>query len=301
MSERYRGRRGGSIVFPIILITLGVLFLLDNLNIIGDIDWSTIWRLWPIVLIAFGLEIILGRRVSFGVIFLVIFLVLVGGAFAFWTTGVGVGDLRSETFTWPLQGVERAEARFEVGVGALRLAGAGDLGELLAGDVQLPDRAELVESVQVTGGVANGRVSADWGVLGWPRFFGARGGRWDLRLNERVSWDLDVDTGVGEARLDLSDLLVTDLNLNSGVGAVEVTLPRRGMVEANVDGGVGEVVINIPEGREARIRVERGIGGVDVDSRFERRGDFYETDGVDSAESYIDLEVNVGVGSITID
>ena len=49
---------GTSLVWPIVLIGMGVVFLLDNLNVI-DVDlWLLITRLWPLVLVAVGIDIL---------------------------------------------------------------------------------------------------------------------------------------------------------------------------------------------------------------------------------------------------
>jgi len=52
----------GSLVGPIILIGLGIVFLLNNLGLLSWSVWEVILRLWPILLIAIGLDILLGRR-----------------------------------------------------------------------------------------------------------------------------------------------------------------------------------------------------------------------------------------------
>jgi hypothetical protein len=90
--------------------------------------------------------------------------------------------------------------------------------------------------------------------------------------------------------------------LVSGVAVVvrSVLQTRRGAVEARIDSGIGDVRINVPEGVQARIKVDRGIGGLRPGSRFRRRGDYYETENFSRAESYIDLEVDTGIGSVTI-
>jgi hypothetical protein len=44
-------KKSGSLVWGIILIVVGVLFLLDQL----DIDvWDAVWRFWPVILIIWG-------------------------------------------------------------------------------------------------------------------------------------------------------------------------------------------------------------------------------------------------------
>jgi hypothetical protein len=284
----------------LLLIVLGVLFLLDNLNIMSGIDWGTIWKLWPILLIAIGLEIILGRRVSCGGMLVIVIVVVIGTGAVLWTVAGGDGERTVESFAWPMEGVERAEVELDLGVGKLELGSESDMGDLLVADLDLAPGDEVSQRVSVGGDVARGRIVSDRPFFSLPGIFGRKGSEWDLKLNSRVRWEIEVNSGVGETRLDLSDLRVSDFRLDSGVGSVDVTMPRRGTVRAVVDGGVGDIRIDIPEGVQARVRVDRGIGDLKIGNRFERHGDYYETESFGGAESFIDLEIDIGVGSVTV-
>lgn len=301
MGERpYRRRRGGSLVFPILLIIIGVLFLLDNLNITSGIDWGTIWKLWPILIIAIGLEILLGRRVSFGAVLLMIILLVIAGSIAWWSVVVDSGERTTKHFTWPTNGVERAEVELDLGAGRLQLGGYDDMADLIVADLELAPGIRVSEDLKIDADVARGWISSDAEFFAWVPVLGGKASEWDLLLNSRVRWELDVNSGAGDVRLDLSELRVSDLKLDAGVGSVHVTLPRRGSVKARIDGGIGDVRVTIPEGVQARFRVDRGIGDLTVGSRFKRRGDYYETEGFSRAESYIELEIDIGIGSITV-
>lgn len=298
--RRYQRRRGGSLVLPILLIVLGVLFLLDNLNITSGIDWGTIWKLWPVMLIAIGLEVILVRHVSFGAILLVIIIIVIGGTALWWSVATESGDRITERFSWPTDGAERAELELELGVGKLRLTGYADMADLLIADLDLAPNADVRKSIDTNADVARGRISSARSFPWLPFFRGGKMNDWDLRLNSRVRWELDVESGVGDVRLDLTDLRVSVLHLNSGVGAVDMILPRRGAVRATINGGVGDIRVTIPEGAQARLKADRGLGSLTIGSRFKRHGDYYETEGYDRAESAIDLEIDIGVGSVTV-
>jgi len=224
----------------------------------------------------------------------------VAGAAVWWSVAVGDRERTTEQFTWPQEGVERVEVELELGVGKLELRGQSDMAGLLIAGLDLAPGDEVSERFRVDGDVGRGRISSDRSFFSLPHIFSGKGSEWDLQLNTRVRWELDVNSGVGDVRLDLSELRVGEFNLDSGAGAVEVTMPRRGTVNARVDGGIGDVRINIPEGVQARVRVDRGIGDLKIGSRFNRRGDYYETEEFSSAESFIDLQVDIGVGSITI-
>lgn len=65
MAERIPGQRNSQrrmppVVWPAILIGLGVVFLGANLGWFAP-DWQTIWRFWPVVLILLGVEVLLTR------------------------------------------------------------------------------------------------------------------------------------------------------------------------------------------------------------------------------------------------
>jgi len=54
--------RQEGLVGPIFLVGLGVVFLLSYLGYLGFDAWPFILRLWPVLLIAFGLDILTRRR-----------------------------------------------------------------------------------------------------------------------------------------------------------------------------------------------------------------------------------------------
>jgi hypothetical protein len=50
----------------------------------------------------------------------------------------------------------------------------------------------------------------------------------------------------------------------------------------------------------ARIRVDRGLSALDISRRFEKEGDVYLTDDWKTNENRVDLDVDIGVGLVTI-
>ncbi len=45
----------------VILLFLGIVFLLQNLNVLPWSLWETLWRFWPVLLIVSGLGLLLRR------------------------------------------------------------------------------------------------------------------------------------------------------------------------------------------------------------------------------------------------
>lgn len=57
-SELPARRDSRSIFAPVVLIGAGVLFLLENIGIVGELDWAAAWRYWPLALIFLGLNVL---------------------------------------------------------------------------------------------------------------------------------------------------------------------------------------------------------------------------------------------------
>ena len=56
------GRRLGSIFLPLLLIGLGALLLLQNAGLIQVSIWDVVGRLWPLIPVLIGIELLIGQR-----------------------------------------------------------------------------------------------------------------------------------------------------------------------------------------------------------------------------------------------
>jgi hypothetical protein len=306
--KRYYGRRGG-FAWPLILIALGVIFLLNNLGILSWNVWDVIWRLWPVLLIAIGLDILVGRRSAIGsLIALVLVIAVIAGAvwLAVIATPMVTGQvfggqtLTTDQIVQDLSGATSADVRIAFGAGSLRIGALKDSGNLIEGTVVTGPGERVLRDFQLNGDVAHLELRNEgisFGPFGWHR--GDR--TWDLDLSSSVPMALNVSTGVGQSMLDLSSLKVTDLHVSSGVGQTEVWLPAQGRVTARISGGVGQLIVTIPEGMAARIHGSAGLGGLSVASRFARQGGGnYVSADYATADNRVDLNISGGVGQVVV-
>ena len=61
MSEKKPQRVVGVSIWGIFLLFLGIVFLLQTLNILPWSLWVTLWQFWPVLIIIIGLDILLRR------------------------------------------------------------------------------------------------------------------------------------------------------------------------------------------------------------------------------------------------
>ena len=306
MSEN-RTRKPGSVVWPIVLIGLGLVFLLNNLGVVSWNVWTILLRMWPILLVAIGIDLLFGRRTGVGAaISAVIILALFAGAFWFFQTSGDIwgGDQVSQLIEEELGDVERAEVDLSMSVGALEvsaLPASSDL--LIQGEILVSEFEEVRENFRISGTTADYSLSTHGQYYhpGWLFSNQADESKgWKLLLSPDVPMDLQVDTGVGKTVIDLSGMTLTALDIDSGVGEVVVTLPAEGDFEVRISGGVGRLEIRIPAGAAARIRVDTGLGNFSVDGDFTQRNGSYFTDSYDSADEQIDIFLDGGLGNIQV-
>jgi hypothetical protein len=79
----YRARRPQrhppSFFWPLVFIGAGVILLLSNLGYLPWQSWNVLWRLWPLLLVALGIDLLIGRRSLVGAIFSVLLILLLIG------------------------------------------------------------------------------------------------------------------------------------------------------------------------------------------------------------------------------
>jgi len=295
-----QGRRV-SLVGPVILIGLGVIFLLNNMGILAWSVWEVIFRLWPILLVAAGLEIILSRFSVWGSLLALVLTVAIFAG-ALWLLGPDKGTAQAvagEEIRQTLGDATQARVVIEPGVGALYIESLPESANLVEGVISVGKGQSVKRHFAVAGETATFILQTEGMTFGPFMGWGDQWS-WELGLAPEAPLGLEVGLGVGMADVDLTGLTVDDLEVSMGVGRTTVTLPEEGRFYAKIEGAIGETVVVIPAGMAARIRVDTGLTVHDLPDGYQQRGDVYTSPGYASADDRVDLEVSQAIGKITI-
>ena len=84
MSEERPARHHDVPTSGVFLLFLGVVFLLQTLNVLPWTIWNTLWRFWPVLLIAGGLSILLRHFNPWLVSLLLLAMLLASLGIAIW-------------------------------------------------------------------------------------------------------------------------------------------------------------------------------------------------------------------------
>lgn len=262
----------GSTFWGLALLLVGVVLLLTNFGILAINAWNL---LWPLFLVLLGVWLVLGA----------------------FTRGHGRAPA-GEQASIPLEGTKQATIKIRHGAGHLALSSGAAPDKLLEGTFAggLEYRAKRDgESLRVKMRVAEREF---WGPWSW----GPNGLDWNFQLNGAIPLALELETGAGENRLDLTNLAVSDLRMRTGASSSHILLPANaGQTHADISVGAASVALRVPPAVAARVHVRGVLAGVTVDTaRFPRAGDSYESPDYASSSNKVEIDVDLGVGSVDV-
>ena len=317
------GRRLGSIFLPLILIGLGALLLLQNAGLIQVSIWDVVGRLWPLIPVLVGIELLIGQRSPRAAVVVMLLVVICavpaimlvavdsdrsGG----WSVNITSDHSPSEFASLrprieeQLADVERAEVQLRFGVGELRLASLPASSPLLVAGDLTPGSGREAPTWEV-GRVGNGEhaeieIVSGSGTFDFNRENG--GEHWDLQLSPEIPIEMEVQAGASQVELDLTRLRVPELQVELGAAQLHLRLPAQGHTSATVEAGAADITIDIPADTPARIRTRGGLARIEVDSRaFPRtdNSDVYQSPGYDEPpDNRIDLEIRTGLAKVEV-
>lgn len=308
--------RRSSLVFPILLITIGAIILYSNWRPEFDL-WPILWTYWPLILIFIGAGKIWDswqRRQnpdapprggsSFGatlgaLLFVVVLLALLvnGRRFNHWRHNGTVYAMQHQSRTVDRGDVKNVRATLDLGAGDINLSGGSS--HLLEADFDYRASADTPKvDYSISGVTGDLRISQDDN----GKHIGTTSdNHWTLHMANNVPLEIKIDMGAGLGNFRLRDIDVTRLNLDIGAGQVEVDLTgnRTSDLTADIEGGVGQANIRLPKNIGVIVNASGGLGTIDAHG-LNHDGDEYTNAMYGKSPVTIHLKVSGGVGRIVL-
>ncbi|MSQ21965.1 MAG: hypothetical protein EXR53_01480 [Dehalococcoidia bacterium] len=280
----------------IVLLMAGVILLLQTTGVLPWDMWLGLWRFWPLLVIALGIQILFGRKIGWWATVLVIgaILVAIGGALL-----VGAGNEKPvDSVAEPLIGLESADVSIKFVAGDLALkslpAGSPNLVEGQFGTEGQGARVQLIRSQN------KGKLLISIDRQPWIRWFSKAS--WKLALSQTTKLTMDLDVGAADAKLDLRELKLSELNVNAGAANVEIVMPASaGNVVASINAGAADITLVIPQGVSAKIKKRTGVSSFAIDAgRFPLSGDVYVSPDFEAAKNRVTINLEIGAANVTV-
>jgi hypothetical protein len=206
----------GPWMWPLALVGVGLVLLLDNFLLLGDFE---LVNLWPLLLVVAGAQILLR-----------------GDLVPSWesrTFGITRGSVESAT-------LEVSAGEIDVEARALQREG-----RLIAGQFASQSRPAL----NVTG--THAHVKMERAATPWLSF-----ADWQIGLARDLPWQVLVSTYLGQVNLDLSNLVVQDAVVATGIGDIRLVCPFETFGPVHLRSALGNIHVVTPPGHRVRIHFE---------------------------------------------
>jgi hypothetical protein len=225
MAEEKQRRGHFAPVWGIFLVFLGIVFLLQSLNILSWGLWGTLWHFWPVLIILAGLGILLRRFNVWLVSLLILALLFACLGIAIWQYGPSSpAGQTTKSYSQPLDGLEKAQIEIDFTMGSLTMS------SLSANSLNFVEAESRVTNknksmrVDFSRQGSEGKLFLSKEGAGWP-FWDESEGKWQVRLARNIPLAVNVKSALSNVVLDLSQLQVTELEMDADLGNYTMKMP----------------------------------------------------------------------------
>jgi hypothetical protein len=303
--------------WAIILISVGILFILNNLGIIS-FTWYTIWRLWPLIFILWGIAILPVRDI--------VKFTLLGGLML--VTALVISKLPDKS-PWPLHFHHHGNSwnldaldnddesdtrnfkdqKLSVPFDSLAVKGILDL-DAAAGNFNLSDTTADFLSFSKTGDIGNyeltssdkaGTKDISLKLTDSHSSGTVKENKVVILLNSKPSWTLNFNIGAADMNLDLSRFRIDTATFDAGASSMDIRLGDLNPVSTlTFNAGASSIDIRIPKTAGCQVSSESFLVSKDFEG-FSKKGDhIYQTANFSTSKSKIYITIKTAVSSIDI-
>ncbi|HRQ38744.1 MAG TPA: LiaF-related protein [Chloroflexota bacterium] len=338
---KHEERQHRSLFGPIVLIAIGLFLLFNQVNPVTDLHWLDVLRLWPLMLVFLGLNILvlqaprpysafLSGLIAVIAVLVFGYVLLYGLGGRWWgsRSSQTVGDWQSDTVQFAAPGVDTAVYHITIGPPGADLYALEDSRQLIAGTVYYQD--DYLFETDVKGDAATIRLAPEesserW--VFWPNYWQEYGeaNRWQIGISPQVLAALTLETVAGAAHIDLRDLQLSaltattnaaeaelllpggdyDAALVNNATSTEITLPADGRHAIDLQVNAGAVTLHLPAGMAAQVTVNQALGSFAANNPALQpvagKENVWQTAGYKTADDRVDLIIQINVGSVTMD
>lgn len=289
-----------------LLISVGILYLGPQLGFWSVGAANSVWQLWPVLLVLFGLNLMVRRSKAEWVIMLLAF--VLAGLFVYDVAlrddSRFIQDNRQKSEA-PREssinvdvpsGIERAFV--EINTGAIEMDLGGHTDKLLQGKLTSTFAEPSLET-QINGN--NAKVKLSTTRVSKKLVFRDFKNYLNLKIGNIVPTEVKIDSGASDLNLDFSDIKLAGLSLNSGASSIDAKIGSN--IESNArlsfEAGASDINISFPKGIGVKIESESGLAREEFEG-FTKKNGFWENAEYASAEKKITIVLRTGASSVDV-
>jgi hypothetical protein len=303
--------KASHIFWGLLFVGLGALALINNFtNIV--MDWSTIWKLWPLTIVLIGLSILVKHQYGKSIIAGLAAIILALAIFASFKTATNFfnhdfnivfGDDANVEYTTtefteqfdPI--LHYATLNFDAGAGTFNISKTTDnLIDAKAEGVKHNFKLTRFDSDSST------NIDLTMHQKSVFRFGKSYKNEIDVALNENPVWDMNFDIGAASMDFNLTEIKTRKIDIDMGAASIKIKLgdlfPE---TKLKVDAGASDINIFVPKESGCKIVTDGALSSKHF-SEFEKiDSDNYETENFKEAVNKVYIDIDCGVSSISVE
>ena len=298
---RHNRNRTNLSLTALFAILLGLIFLLNNFGILPWEIWQNIWKFWPVLLILFGIEAILGRNSSFRSFGFLLFLIFV---------------LPLILILNPLSGNPLATKKLSVEKPLGNLTKSQLFFNLASANIKI-DALESSSSKVVQGSINYSSLLPkpeikEESLFGQTKFSFTQptkeipflnniGNNVNLKISQLIPYDINIKSNTGNLNLNLTEIRIDFLNIETGAGKFSFELSAKYSSKVYIRASASLISFKIPNEAGVSFKTDSNLKQINLpDSRFERIGGIYKSKNYEISANKIDIEVSGPISSVEI-
>jgi hypothetical protein len=293
-----------------LFIVLGLLVLLNNFATI-NLHWGNLWQFWPILLVLIGISMLVKNK--YGKIALAGAAAILLALLIFTSVKLSTDFIKGD-FELTLNGDEdydfaitEYQESFDTSIAKAKLYLDAGLGSFNIGDTTsklifvktegIEKHYKLTKQVHDNVSRLKLKMKKTTFHLGKNKFKN----RVDIALNEKPSWDINIDGGAAAMNLDLTKFKIEKIDVGMGAAALNVRLGTLSdKTRLNIEAGASDIDIMVPEEVGCQVRTDDVLSSKNLHGFTKIKSGLYRTDGFDETGKKIFIEIDCGVSSINV-
>jgi len=300
------------IFWGLLLVMIGVLFILKNTGVLS-FSWHTMWQLWPVILILWGISLIpvndwIKLALSFVTVIITFFAV----------QQYSPKDRHDWKFDWndrhntekedvvnsstynnilseDFDSITRyAELKLNIGVGNFKINDTtGKLIEVKHDN----DNANYSMTAKEQDSLTSIDLSLEKGEFN----DGDIKNNVVMKLNPNPIWDMELNVGAAEVKFDLSAFKTRNLKIQGGASDIDIKLGSGlPLTDLKLEAGAASITIRVPESVGCEIISNTFLSSKDFKGFTKVGSQLYQTPNYATSTNKIKINLQAGVARVDV-
>jgi len=290
----------------VLFVCAGLVLLLNTLDKLNWSVWGQILSLWPVLLIAIGIELIFKKTsLSFlAVLSPVLILLSILGPVFFYHSDNRIPAFALKEYKWserPDSVVTKATVILDISKGHLDISSNQE--NLIQAELKYwtekPHCGYYYSHSDSSATLEIRENNRHWADRFWKNM---KDNDWNISLSKLPIFDLRIYSAATSANLDLSEIRVEKLRLETNVGKSQIKLGKLlANVKAVIRSDVSDISVLVPKSSGLKIISDTELSSTSFNFKYNKQDDTFLTDNFQTAPNKIEIDLQGAISSLKID